>query len=191
MRLFIAVKCSAGVRDNIQRMVRELCARDAALQKANWVKPENLHLTLKFLGEVGEGKVESIGRALMQTAKSFVPFSVTVQGAGAFPRRSRAHLFWAGVQDPENKLKSLAASVEKSCVSAGMAPNDKPFAPHITFARFSTPLLGAGAAKSLEPHLETAFGEINVDRFFLIRSALLPGGATYTDLREFPLLSGS
>ncbi len=187
MRLFIAIKSPENVRDNIQKLVRELGDHNPELRKANWVKPENLHLTLEFLGEVAEQKVKSIARSLMQTAKSYSPFTVSAQGAGAFPRRSRAHLFWAGVHDPENKLKSLAASIEKSCVSAGLAPNEKPFAPHITFARFSSPLLGVQAAKILEPHLERSFGDVAVDRFFLIHSALHPGGASYNDLREFPL----
>ncbi len=189
MRLFVAIKTSESVRDNIRRVADQLRATaPEALQRANWVKPKNLHLTLKFLGEVAENRIESLGRALMEVSKSHRPFSLRVKGAGAFPRRSRAHVFWAGVEDPDKHLASLANSVEKACVSAGLAVSDKPFSPHITFARFSAPLLKS--ADILEPHLESPLGGMDVDRFYLIHSVLEPSGAAYKDLREFRL-SGS
>ncbi len=187
MRLFIAAKVSESVRENIGRLVQRIRPQSKALQKANWVKPENLHLTLKFLGEVREDRVERLARTLTQTSKTHPPFSLSVQGVRAFPRRSRVHILWAGVTDIENRLKSLAESIERNCAGAGFAPSDKPFSAHITFARFSAPLLGAEAAKILEPHLESALGEMDLGRFYLIQSALRPDGATYNDLREFLL----
>ncbi len=133
-RLFIAVELPAPVRkrliDHIHQL-RTLVPR----ARANWVREENLHLTLKFLGDIPSEKIESISHAVKDAAEASEPFELIVSGGGAFPASGPPKVLWSGIEDPSGGLGRLYQRVEENCEKAGHAREQRSFRPHLTIAR--------------------------------------------------------
>ena len=186
MRLFAAVKIPDETRESLARFCEDLRKYFPLPQKVKWVETPNLHLTLKFFGEIEPGRLDGLGRALSLAAGKHRRFSARAKGAGTFPEGRPARVLWAGIEDPAGALSRLAESVESDTVAAGFSPSDKPFSPHLTLARF--PIVPPSAFQTkLAGHPDPGFGEIKVDKVFLIESRLGPSGPVYLDLKEFHL----
>lgn len=170
MRLFIAVEIPEGVKEKMGKLAREL-PEDGISR----VKTENMHFTLKFLGEVEEGKLVEIKKILHMI--EFSPFSVRMRGVGVFPNESYVRVVWAGAESEE--MEGLARKVHTSL--AGMFEGEE-FSAHLTLARVKK---RADFREFLKKHSGEEFGEFKVDRFILFESKLQPGGPEYRKLMEF------
>lgn len=173
-RTFCAIELPEQVRARLQDHVRRL--REAVPDaSASWSKPENVHLTLKFFGNVRKDALPRISEAAERTAREFLPFSIRVGNTGAF----RAQVLWIGVEDPSGQLSKLQRRFEEECAREGFAKEDRAYKPHLTIARIRRP---EGARKLAETHRQTefAFTEIRVNELVLFRSQLSPKGSIYT-----------
>jgi 2'-5' RNA ligase len=157
-------------------------ARDVA-----WVPPENLHVTLKFLGAVEEERLALVGRRLEAVASRARRFELAIAGLGAFPAVSRPRVLWAGISAGGETLASLAAAVDEALEALGFAREARPFAAHVTLGRVRAPRRDPVLAEALAAGLQRRFGRLVVDRLTLMRSDLSPHGARYTPLDSWPL----
>lgn len=184
LRLFFAVELPGELREAAAAHVMRL-RREFPDARASWPRPESLHVTLKFLGEVAAARVETLSRAAAGAAEGFAPFELSAEGAGTFPPRGAARVLWLGLRDESGQLARLQRRLEEECEAAGFARETKPFKPHLTLARLRSPQ-GAGALS--EAHRRTTFGPhaFQVSEFVLMRSELGPGGSRYTPLSHHP-----
>lgn len=174
-RLFVAIRPPPHIRQQLLNAM-------GGVQGARWQDDEQLHLTLRFIGEVDRHRAEDIALALGSVRLS--PFSLALNGLGTFERRGQAVTVWAGVT-PHEEVKLLHKKVDQAIVRTGLEPERRAFSPHITMAR-----LGRSAG-SIE-HLLAAGGELTsppfeVTEFRLYESQLTPEGAHYTIVERYPL----
>lgn len=155
-----------------------------------WVAPENLHLTLKFLGGVEPARLPAIAAALAQVAGRGAPFELALHGLGAFPSATRPRVFWAGVSAGAPALDALAAQVEAALVGLGFPPEDRPFSAHVTLGRVREPRRDPSLATALDGAASLALGAFVVEGLALMRSDLSPRGARYSPLGSWSLGSG-
>ncbi len=184
MRLFVAVELSEQARAEVAALQAELRRSGADVK---WVEPENLHLTLKFLGETAEEKVAALTGALRQAAAEARPFSISMEGLGAFPQNQHPRVLWTGIKEGRQPLEELAAGVEEACSRLGFPSGERPFSAHLTIGRVRSP---AGLGPLVQRLRETRFGpsdRVEVRRAVLFRSVLSPQGPVYRALAELPL----
>ncbi len=176
MRLFAGIALPDDIR-------ARLSALKGGLKGGRWVVKENLHLSLRFIGEVTGGVEEDIDKALQTVAGP--AFQLTFSGLGAFDRRGRVHAVWAGVEKSE-ALTALRDRVESALVRSGLEPEHRNFKPHVTLARLKN-ASPTEAGLYLESHAGFTAGPFLVDRFTLFESRLGHGGAHYVALQDYPL----
>jgi 2'-5' RNA ligase len=150
-----------------------------------WVAPDNLHLTVKFLGGVDEGRLADVTAALARAARAAPPFDLHVLGLGAFPSATRPRVLWAGVAAGAEPLTRLASAVDDVLGATGFAREDRAFSPHVTFGRVREPRRQPALADTLDARRD--FGHVQVTKLSLMRSDLSPRGARYTELAAIPL----
>ena len=180
MRLFAALAIPTEVREKIAVLIRELRVVDA---NPKWINPDNLHVTLKFIGEVAPEKAAEIGDALfiVQTQQQAV---VEFGDVGFFPDARRPSVVWVGIQPPQF-LSSLAAEVNHVLAALGIPREEKPFVPHLTIARFKETRLSPALRTDIEKRKSRKFGTLTTGEFHLIESKGKSTGAEYTTLRSF------
>ena len=161
--------------------------RHAAALSVSWVAPENLHVTVKFLGNVDAARVPSVIDALRSAVRGHAPFDLEVGGLGAFPSATRARVLWAGLIGGTAPLGALAASVEDALAHLGFPREDRPFSPHITLARVREPRRSPELAEALGVASGRRFGQVAVPDIALMRSDLSPRGARYSTLASIAL----
>jgi 2'-5' RNA ligase len=178
MRLFVAIV----LPENVRRGLEGLCH---GLHGAHWTPPDNLHLTLRFVGEVDDGTAEDIDGAL--TTVHAPAFDLRCQGIGHFATGRQVRVVWAGLERSE-ALIFLRDKIESTVVRAGLEPEQRKFKPHIALAHFKKPP-GAHLASYLETHGGFASEPFAVDSFTLFRSHLRREGAYHETLAEYPLVA--
>ena len=186
-RMFCAFELPEPVRVRISQhsqTVRD-AVRDAA---ASWSRPENIHLTVKFFGNVEQVQVPAISAAAARVAKEFSPIQIEVGKTGVFPRPSRPQVLWIGIDDPSGGLSKLQQQLEDEFARAGFAKEDRAFRPHLTIARIRKP---HNAARLAQTHLETNFNavELTLEELILFRSELSSKGSKYTAISRHPLVT--
>ncbi|HKS08986.1 MAG TPA: RNA 2',3'-cyclic phosphodiesterase [Pyrinomonadaceae bacterium] len=184
-RMFCAFELPAAVRSRIDehsRQVRE-AAPDAA---ASWSRPENIHLTMKFFGNVDQAQVPVITAAAARVVKEFSAIQIEVGKTGVFPRPSRPQVLWIGIDDPSGALLKLQQRLEDEFALEGFAKEDRAFRPHLTIARIRRP---QNANKLAEVHLDLEFSAVAVrmGELILFRSELSPKGSKYTAISRHRL----
>jgi len=184
VRLFVALEIPSAVRDNLAALINGLRAADASSSKnkARWVRPENLHVTLKFIGHIDAGKLDAI-RASLAEVSSGGTVELRFRGLGFFPNEKRPRVFWAGIAASPN-LAPLAAEIDARLEKLGIPRETREFAPHLTLARFDPP----GVSEKLRAAQENAareFGAVRTGEFHLFESKTRPTGAEYTRLSSF------
>ncbi len=184
MRIFIAIEIPPSVKTALASLQTEL--RRAAAD-VGWTKPENMHLTLRFLGEVEEARLGEVSRVCDEAAATVSSFTLRLSGAGVFPNFRQPRVLWAGVAGEIETAAKLQAQLEKVLVARGFPPEDKPFKPHLTIGRVKTPRNArqVAALAEIQSLPELAF---EVSEIVLIKSELHPAGARYTALAKSKLL---
>ena len=186
LRLFFAVELPEEVRARAAEHAARL-RRACPDVRAGWERPEKLHVTLKFLGDVDAARVDSLQRAAEASTRGLSSFTLTAGGTGSFPPRGAPRVLWLGLRDDAGQLARLQSRLEQECEREGFPRETRPFKPHLTLARLRTP---HGARELAAAHAETPFGplDFNVPELLLIRSQLGPGGSRYTPLSLHRLL---
>ena len=175
-RLFVAIRPPEHIRDLL------VDAMDDS-PELRWVPYENLHLTLRFIGEVERPMAEDLGTTLERVTNP--AFVLSIAGVGSFDRRGGGAL-WAAVT-PKVSVAALAAKVERACLSAGVGPEHRAFHPHITLARYDR--RGAAKARDFIDHKRgLSSASFTVDRFVLFESRLSRHGSHYEETASYPLL---
>ncbi len=183
MRIFIALDIPEEIRTRLSEYIDR--ARPLATD-ARWARAEGLHVTLKFIGEVTDARVQEIKTALASVKAT--PFAVRFDGVGFFPNANAPRVFWAGV-DGGNELSRLASAVDAALEKIGIAREAKPYHPHLTLARAGGRPLRAlqTLASNPPPQFSSKFGEMTAHEFFLYLSQTQKGGSRYTKLERFVL----
>jgi 2'-5' RNA ligase len=185
MRIFIALDIPAEIRSRIMEFMER--ARPYA-PDGRWARPEGLHVTLKFVGEVKEDQLQRIKSALIDV--KIAPFSVTFSGAGFFPAAKSPRVFWIGVSGGE-PLARLAANVDNATQNAGVPKEERTYSPHLTLARAASVHGSQHQLKPLASFVETVpaphFGTMTAEEFWLYQSQPQRGGSKYTKLQRFVL----
>jgi len=184
MRVFVAAELPAAVRDNLAAAQRVLRALSLDVR---WVRPEGIHLTLVFLGEVLAARLQGIAAALgaLRTATA-APIRLEARGLGCFPERGRPRVIWAGLAGELGALGRLQASVLAAVRETGAAIEERDWHPHLTLGRIQGGR-GDAARVAIARQAATSFGAFEVRAVHLFESELLPGGARYRSLHAFPL----
>ena len=185
MRLFVALEIPSAVRDGFGALIRELRAADASFSKnrARWVRPENLHVTLKFIGHVDNGKVDAI-RAALAEVRLESPVEMAFRGLGFFPDGKRPRVLWAGIKGSPN-LAPLAVEIDARLAKLRIPQETREFAPHLTLARFDPPGISEGLSAAAQANVAREFGAAHTAEFHLFESKTRPTGAEYTRLSSF------
>lgn len=185
LRLFCAIELPQEIRAQAARHIAAL--REAAPGvRASWDCEEKLHLTLKFFGDLEEGRVPQLSAALEHAASPINPFELGLSGTGAFPPSGLPRVLWLGVIDPSGQLGKLQQQVDEECTRTGFARERKRFHPHLTIARLRSPE-GARVLAALHKGMEFETEAFIVTEIVLIRSELGPHGSRYTKLSHYRL----
>jgi 2'-5' RNA ligase len=183
VRLFVALQIPPAVRNNLAEF---LAALRALSPQSRWVRAENLHVTLKFIDEMQPEKLGAI-RAALSAVRSDQAVALDFRGLGFFPNERRPRVFWAGIGASAN-LGQLASDIDRALEKLGIPPENRPFSPHLTVARFEPPGLPEKLRKAIQEITKREFGSVAAEEFQLIESKLKPGGAEYTTLETFPFV---
>ena len=179
-RVFCAVELPPEVRAQLQEHIARL-RKEVPDAAASWSRVENIHLTLKFFGNVALDRIPAISDAASRAVAELEPFNISVGDTGVFPRPSRPQVLWIGVSDPSGKLSALHERLEKECASEGFPKEDRAYRPHLTIARLRRP---DGARHLADAHLQMQFkpSKVQVTELILFRSELSPKGSKYTQI---------
>jgi RNA 2',3'-cyclic 3'-phosphodiesterase len=184
-RVFCAVELPPEVRLRAAEHAARL--RDAVPDaRASWPRAENLHLTLKFLGEIARDRAEALSNAAARAAQSSQAFRLAIEGAGSFPPHGLPRVLWLDIIDSSGALARLHSRLEDECAREGFKRDERPFHSHLTLARLRAPQHARGLAKA---HRETGFEAIEfpVTELIVMRSELRPGGSRYTEISRHSL----
>lgn len=183
LRAFIAIDLSDEVVAQLAALLQRLQAQlgDGFVR---WQPPHNMHLTLKFLGDVSTNQIDLLANALRTETAQCPPFDVSVGQLGCFPKPAQPRVLWVGVQAPD-ALFTLQHGIENQLTRLGYPPEDRPFSPHLTLgrvARQATPAEIRQIANLLAQTRVGFLGAFRVGQVHLFRSDLRPSGAVYTRL---------
>ncbi len=184
MRLFVALEIPSAVRKNLAEFLATLRALSA---QPRWVRAENLHVTLKFIGEAQADLLGNI-RAALSAVRSDRAVTLDFRGLGFFPNERRPRVFWAGIQASGN-LGTLASDIDRVLMRLGIPQEKRPFSAHLTLARFEPPGLAEELRAAIRENAPREFGSVAAGEFHLIESKLKPGGAEYTTRETFPFVA--
>ncbi len=182
---FFAVELSAEIAAGVRRIQGALRERAVGVR---WVRPEGIHLTLRFLGEVDPDLIEGIVRTTEKAVQGISPFTVGIRGGGGFPSAKNPRVIWIGVEDPSGMLTQLQARVEGGLEGLGFAREGRAYTPHLTVGRLRSGKGRGGAlAQALDAIRASDLGTMDVQEVILFQSHLKPTGAEYTKLGSVPL----
>ena len=186
LRTFLAIDLPSALHSAIGRKEDKV---NRELTGVNWVKPGNLHLTLKFLGDTPESKIDEIKNVMEETVKATGPFEITLRGFGVFPDKRSPRTIWTGIEGETMVLEGLAGHIESALVPLGFSKEERSFRPHLTLARIKKDYREMGLAIEkagilFDPFI---FGRLLVEQVTLFKSELRPTGSVYTKLWAVPL----
>lgn len=186
MRAFIAIELPSKIIDGLKDIQDELKNGN---NKIAWVKPENIHLTIKFLGDIDVDKIDSIAVLLETAAAKNRSFDVSVKGAGAFPTLDNPRVVWVGVEDDKN-LSRIYEELENGLLAIGFEKENRPFKPHLTVGRVKFLKDKKGFKERIEKYKDINLGHFAANSLCLFKSNLTPNGAVYTKLKEVKFNKG-
>jgi 2'-5' RNA ligase len=187
MRLFFAVKVSDTIKADVRSAIDSFPLRNPPWR---WIKTDNMHLTLKFLGEVDEKVVPDLKAVAMDAAQRVKPFRVVYGAFGGFPSLSRPRVIFFEAKEGTKELAEIARFLETGVEPLGIPREHRPFTAHLTLARIKEPLpRGMADRLASVPRLPPTACQ-DVDRFLLMQSHLAREGATYEEVESFQLATG-
>jgi len=184
IRSFLAVELPEAIRKRIEEIQADLRSSNSDVR---WVRPDKIHLTLKFFGNIEESRVDSITRSIEPFVAGTPHFSLEVRGMGAFPNIRNPRVIWLGLIDEKQVLMPLQKQLESTLETIGFPVEDRPFRPHLTLGRVNSSRGKDELIGRIEKYKEEKFGDVEVKRFVLFKSDLRPTGPIYTPLREVKL----
>jgi len=177
MRIFIAIELPEEVKRGIAAVQEELKRSGAS---ASWTRPEGIHLTLQFLGEVPDARVQEITAALAAAAEGTGALRLSVAGGGAFPNAKVPRVLWLGVTGDRERLAGLQAKVEGAMERLGFGREERKFSPHLTLARIKFPKPRDNWQQLISSIKDRQFGTFEAQQVSLMKSELRREGAVYT-----------
>ena len=184
IRAFIAIELPAKIAQELEKIQDKL--KDET-NKITWVKPENIHLTIKFLGDIETNKIDSIAKVLEDAADNLSSFKISIKGVGAFPTIENPRVLWVGIEEDDTNVSQLYNNLEHGLTTLGFEKEQRAFKPHLTLGRIKF----LKDKRTLKQHLEKVaginLGKFEVGSFYLFKSKLTPEGAVHTKLKEVKL----
>lgn len=183
MRTFIAIELGKEIKDKLSQIQEEL---KSAQGDISWVRPENIHLTLKFLGELEEAKIPEILHCLKELASKITPFIIRISGTGAFPGLKSPRVVWVGVKEDTGELARLAKTIENDLAKLGFPKENREFSSHLTLGRLRS---GRNKDRLIQKLEKIKVLELTqrISSITLFKSLLQPTGAIYQGLSEISL----
>ncbi len=184
VRAFLAIDLPDSLRNEIGKIQGRLRPQVSGIR---WTRPESIHLTLKFFGDISGDEIETLSRLIENTAGGVSPFSLGLGALGAFPGARRPRVLWVGLGGDVEALVKLQQKIERDLETCGFKSESRPYKPHLTMGRFRDPGKSSGLERALENIKDVYRAEsILAEGLTLFKSDLTPGGALYTALRFFP-----
>ncbi len=184
MRLFVAVPVPEYVQKALSMLLKEAFPFPV---EASWSKPEQLHITLKFLGQIDEKRLEEIQESLAGVAQQASRFELHLSGLGVFPPQGKPKTLWAGIDQGIKPLRELASQIAAILVPFGFPMEERVYTPHITLARLRNQSNMDILHVPLVKYKNTFIGSLHVSSFLLLNSRLTSSGAEYTVIEAFDL----
>ncbi len=184
IRSFIAIEVPQPLLARMGELQRELRRMEAGV---NWVRPEGIHLTLKFLGSISAAELEKIAQAIAPVVAAWNPFELRIHGLGCFPSSRNPRVIWVGIDRGGGEASSLQKVIEDKAAEVGFPPEGRPFKPHLTLGRVRTPIGRSSLIQVMEKHKDVEIGTFPAHEVYLFKSELKPSGAVYTKLQTFPM----
>ena len=184
MRSFIAIELPKEMRDSLGHLQEKLKACQADVK---WVQPQNIHLTLKFLGEINEDELSKINLILDTLAKDKKSFLIRIASLGAFPKINYPRVIWVGIDKGDGETKGLARELEEKIEKIGLPKEDRAFSSHITIGRIRSNLGKdklVASLTELQDYFKETTQEFTVNKITLFKSTLTPKGPIYEVLKE-------
>jgi len=188
IRTFVAIELDDNTKAHIAAAIETL--RQKRIDNLRLVRPEGVHLTLKFLGDIEDSQVPLVADAMKHAASQQTSFSLTLGAPGVFPNTKRARVLWIGLDGELKALKFLQAEVEKALTSVGFAAERQPFNPHLTIGRMHHRASRFDRQRAIDALFAVglpANQTISVESISLMKSTLQPSGAVYQRIRQSPL----
>ena len=182
VRTFIALVIPKAWIDHLSRIAQDLAGQMSGL---SWVKPENMHITIRFLGDLGDSGVRRAGESARRGVEALPAFTAKLGAPGAFPAMDQPRVLWVGLSEGAEQAAAVAKGVNLRLQQDGFGPPDKPFRPHITLARVREQARGVEKFRQYAPPPPPE-GAL-LDRIVVMKSDLHPAGARYTALEEIRL----
>lgn len=176
VRVFVAIELTSEIQKALGDLAEKLKNPD---DKVTWVKPYNIHLTLKFLGNVPKGDIGALEKAISDVAGGFKEFNTTIRGTGVFPRERAPRVVWIGITDGEEEIKRIYLDLENKLASLGYPKEERSFTPHLTLGRVKYIKDIDKFIKNLHKYKENILGKMSVNSISLIKSILTPKGSIY------------
>ena len=177
MRAFVAVELSDEVRLGLVDLQEDLKRSGADVK---WVEPANLHVTVKFLGQVEEPAEQHVREAMCEAVRGVAPFVLAIGGAGSFPGGSRPRVVWVGAHEAGRSLETIHRRLERGLSALGVAPDGRRFVPHVTLGRVRSGKGVGRLARRIAAAAERSFGAVTVEALTLFESRLTPAGPIYS-----------
>ncbi|MCE5283235.1 MAG: RNA 2',3'-cyclic phosphodiesterase [Deltaproteobacteria bacterium] len=184
IRSFLAIGIPGEILGEIGRLQERL--KREIQGDIRWVRPDGIHLTLKFFGDIPEGAVSDISAVVEKAVAGHDPLDLSVSGAGVFPDLRRPRVLWLGMTGDVERLLTLQTTLERDLQRIGFPREERPFRPHLTLARIRSQRDMTGLGRALEKRGGCEAGRFVAAGLGLLKSDLTPQGAIYTKLREFP-----
>ncbi len=188
LRLFFALPLAEDLRDAACALQEQLARACRDGPRVKWVERDNLHLTLKFLGERPAEALDEIARVAAEVVAAAAPLTLEVGGVGCFPPQGAPRTIWLGLLDECAALDELAQALDGALVAAGLAePEERPFRPHFTLGRVKQRQGGRELRRAIAALAAAPVGTMTVKHLVLLSSELTPRGPVYTERRRFRL----
>ena len=184
IRTFIAVSLSPSILMSIGKLIRTL---QPNIEEVRWVEPKNLHVTLKFLGDVPLNDLPQLIRAVTQSTSQTYSFDLAFQGLGVFPSRETPKTIWIGCQEGSEELSQLAKTIDEGLLTLGFPKEARRFSPHLTIGRVKKQAQESSLKQILDEHRNRPFGSCGVSDVQIFSSELTRHGPLYDELASISL----
>lgn len=182
MRLFVSIELPDNLKNQIKKIIEELKKCDP---KVKWVGTENLHITLKFIGEVKEEeKINKITQKLEDSVKGQGPFTASFSRLGTFPEGKNPRVIWLGIEQGKDEISSIVSNIDTLLADLGIEREKREFTAHLTLGRTKEKRANKLLVDKIEKFNLPDLGEIKVEKIHLMQSKLTPKGPIYSILKE-------